>query len=85
MIDFAGLVSPDIIHGNMTDLEKIQYLHDHGCDYIVFFPDLFQYFFRFLPYDSIEIEYTVHLEDNVISGRDTMSVYHIDWERTSYS
>jgi hypothetical protein len=85
MIDFAGLVSPDIVHGNLTDLEKIQYLHDHGCDYIVFFPDLFQYFFHLFPYDSIEIEYTVHLDDNVISGRDTMSVYHIDWERTSFS
>jgi hypothetical protein len=85
LIDFAGLVSPDIIHGNMTDLEKIQYLHDHGCDYIVFFPDLFRYYFRFFPLNAIEIEYTVHLEDNVISGRDTMSVYHIHWENTIFS
>jgi SNF family Na+-dependent transporter len=85
MIDLAGLVSPDIIHGNMTDREKIQYLHDHGCDYIVFFPQLFTYYYQFFPYNSVEIEFTVHLADNVISGRDTMSVYHINWELTAFS
>jgi len=85
MIDLAGLVSPDIIHGNMTDTEKIQYLHDHGCNYIVFFPELFVYYYRFFPSNSIEIEFTVHLEDNVICGRDSMSVYHIFWEYTSFS
>jgi hypothetical protein len=85
MIDLAGLVSPDIIHGNMTDREKMQYLHDHGCNYIVFFPELFTYYYRFFPISSIEIEYTVHLEENVICGRDSMSVYHIFWEYTSFS
>jgi len=85
MIDLAGLVSPDIIHGNMTDTEKIQYLHDKGCNYIVFFPELFSYYYRFFPYNSIEIEFTVHLEENVICGRDSMSVYHIFWEYTSFS
>ena len=84
MIDLAGLVSPDIIHGNMTDTEKIQYLHDKGCNYIVFFPELFTYYRGFFPINSIEIEYTVHLEENVICGRDSMSVYHIFWEYTSY-
>jgi hypothetical protein len=85
LIDLAGLVSPDIIHGNMTDSEKMQYLHDRGCNYIVFFPELFTYYQRFFPLYSIKTEYTVHLEDNVICGRDTMSVYHIYWEYTSFS
>jgi hypothetical protein len=85
MIDLAGLVSPDIIHGNMTDIEKIQYLHDHGCNYVVFFPELFAYYFRFLPFYSFDIEYTVHLAENVICGRDSMSVYHIHWEYTSFN
>ena len=84
MIDLAGLVSPDIIHGNMTDLEKLQYLHDHGCNYIVFFPELFIYYYRFFPANSIEIEHTVVLEENVICGRDSMSVYHIFWEYTIF-
>ena len=84
MIDHAGLVSPDIVHGNMTDFEKIQYLHDQGCNYVVFFPDLFWYYFRYLPDGSYEIEFTVHLEENVICGRDTMSVYRIYWEGTIF-
>jgi len=84
MIDLAGLVSPDIIHGNMTDFEKLQYLHDHGCNYIVFFPELFIYYYRFFPANSIEIEHTVVLEENVICGRDSMSVYHIFWEYTVF-
>jgi hypothetical protein len=84
MIDHAGLVSPDIVHGNMSPEEKIQYLHDRGCNYVVFFPDLFNYYFRSLPDSSVEIEFTVHLEDNVICGRDTMSVYRIYWEYTDF-
>ena len=84
MIDLAGLVSPDIIHGNMTDLEKIQYLHDRGCNYIVFFPELFVYYYRFFPYGSVEVQFTVHLDENVIAGRDTMSVYRIYWEHTIF-
>jgi hypothetical protein len=85
MIDLAGLVSPDIIHGNMTSTEKMQYLHDHGCNYFVFFPELFAYYYSIFPPYSVDIEYTVHLEENVICGRDSMSVYHIHWEYTSFS
>ena len=89
MIDLAGLVSPDIIHGNMTDLDKIQYLHDRGCNYIVFFPDLFVSYYRFFSGSSIEIQFTVHLEPYdgfpIICGRDTMSVYRIYWEHTIFS
>lgn len=85
MIDLAGLVSPDILHGNMTNTEKIQYLHDHGCNYFVFFDVLFRFWSIYLPYNSYQKIYTVHLEDNVICGRDTMSVFRIYWELTPYS
>ena len=85
MIDLAGLVSPDMIHGDMTDQEKMQYLYDHGCNYFAFFDELFGYWARFLPYNSYEKLYTVHLEDNVVCGRDTMSVYIIYWEQTSFA
>ncbi|MBN2228207.1 MAG: glycosyltransferase family 39 protein [Candidatus Thorarchaeota archaeon] len=84
MIDLAGLVSPDIIHGNMTDYYRMKYLYEHGCNYIVFFPELFVYYYRFFPGSAIQILYTVELEDNVICGRDSMRVYHIDWERTTF-
>ncbi|NWF95550.1 MAG: hypothetical protein HXY34_05370 [Candidatus Thorarchaeota archaeon] len=83
VIDLAGLVSPDILHGNMTDDQKIRYLRDHGCDYFVFFDELFQYWAYRLE-GGYEKLYTVHLTDNVISGRDTMSVWHIDWDLTAY-
>ncbi|MHA2212143.1 MAG: hypothetical protein ACW992_03160, partial [Candidatus Thorarchaeota archaeon] len=84
VIDMAGLVSPDIIHGNMTARETLQYLKDQGCEYFVFFDELMLMWSPFLP-GAVESLYTITLNDNVISGRDTMSVFYINWTRTSYS
>lgn len=78
VIDLAGLVSPDIIHGNMSTLQILIYLRDHGCEYFVFFNELMQWWLQFMP-GAVTVLYTVHLEDNVISGRDTMSVYFVNW------
>ena len=85
VIDLAGLVSPEIIHGNMTTREKMQYLRDEGCNYFVFFDELFTYWSYFLPSGSYSRIYTITLEDNVVAGRDTMSVFQIFWEHTSYA
>ncbi|MFW9786966.1 MAG: hypothetical protein ACFFE2_00290 [Candidatus Thorarchaeota archaeon] len=86
MIDMAGLVSPDIVHGNMTTREKLSYLRMKGCTYIVFFNDLFRHISRLLPTQAYETVYTVTVppEVHVVSGRSTMSVYQIYWEYTSY-
>lgn len=84
MIDLAGLVSPDMIHGNMTAIEKMQYLYDNGCNYFVFFDELFGWWARLLPPHSYSTLYTVFLPDNVVSGRDTMSVFQIHWEQTNF-
>ena len=86
MIDLAGLVSPDIIHGNMTAPQTLRYLRAHGCNYFVYFNDLFTYWTWYLPYDAWEIVYTVTIppEVHVGGGRPTMSVYQIFWENTSY-
>lgn len=84
MIDLAGLVSPDIIHGNMTNFEKMQYLYDKGCNYFVFFDELFVYWAHLMPPNAYSNLYTVFLEDNVVCGRDTMSVYQIFWEQTEF-
>ena len=83
MIDLAGLVSPDIIHENMTNYEKMQYLYDNGCNYFVFFDDLFWYWANYIPFAYSRI-YTVFLDDNVVCGRDRMSVYQIFWEQTEF-
>jgi len=85
MIDLAGLVSPIMIHGNMTDSQKMQYLSNIGCNYFVFFDELFAYWTQFLPYGSYQKVYTVFLEDNVVCGRDTMSVFRIYWELTPFA
>ena len=86
MIDLAGLVSPDIIHGNMTPRETLSYLRHHGCNYFVYFNDLFAYWTRFLSYQAYEMVYTVTIppEVHVGGGRPTMSVYQIFWEYTEY-
>ncbi len=78
VIDLAGLVSPDIIHGNMSSLQTLIYLRDHGCEYFVFFNELMRWWLQLMP-GAVTTLYTVHLEDNVISGRDTMSVYYVNW------
>jgi hypothetical protein len=85
MIDIVGLVSPDIVHGNMTDQETLQYLYEHGCDYFVFFDDIFLWWAQYFPLNATSKIYTVTLAENVISGRETMSVYHIDWELTNFT
>ena len=82
VIDLAGLISPEITHGGMSTLEKVQYLRDQGCNYFVFFNELFGYYGIYLV-GAVDILYTVHLTDNVISGRDTMSVYFVNWSLTS--
>ena len=84
IIDLAGLVSPDIIHGNMTDYEKMQYLYDNGCNYFVFFDDLFRWWAQFFEYNEYSNIYTVTLPENVVCGRDTMSVFEIHWELTEF-
>ena len=86
MIDLAGLVSPDIIHGNMTSQDILRYLRAQGCNYFVYFDDLFSYWTWYLPYNSYEQVYTVTIppEVHVGGGRPTMSVYQIYWEHTSY-
>ncbi len=86
MIDLAGLVSPDIIHGNMTPRETLSYLREKGCTYFVYFNDLFYFWTLFLPSAAYEMVYTVTIppEVHVGGGRPTMSVYQIFWEYTSY-
>ncbi|MGY5858543.1 MAG: glycosyltransferase family 39 protein [Candidatus Thorarchaeota archaeon] len=84
MIDLAGLVSPDLNHRNLTSREKVQYLYEHGCNYFVFFDEIFVYWTQFFPSNAYSKIYTVFLPDNVVCGRDTMSVFQIFWEQTDY-
>jgi hypothetical protein len=87
MIDLAGLVSPDIIHGNMTPQQTLIYLREHGCNYFVYFNAWFTYWTYFLPYGSYEMLYTVHIPEDIHvgGGRPDMSVYQIHWELTPYA
>ncbi|MGY5864354.1 MAG: hypothetical protein RTV41_07100 [Candidatus Thorarchaeota archaeon] len=86
MIDIAGLLSPDIIHGNMSTRETLSYLRQQGCNYFVFFDELFVWWRTNLPWNAVETLYTVHIPPEIYmsAGRDTMSVFRIYWEYTSY-
>lgn len=86
MIDLAGLLSPDIIHGNMSTRETLSYLRQQGCDYFVFFNELFTWWSINLPWYAYDILFTIHIPPEVFAsaGRDTMSVYQIYWENTTY-
>ncbi|MHA1248253.1 MAG: hypothetical protein ACTSPE_13075 [Candidatus Thorarchaeota archaeon] len=78
IVDLAGLVSPDICHGNMTVLDNLRYLRAMNCTYFAFFDELFVIYAFYLEPGYQKI-LTVHLDDNVVCGRDTMSVYLINW------
>ncbi|MHA2358900.1 MAG: ArnT family glycosyltransferase [Candidatus Thorarchaeota archaeon] len=86
MIDIAGLLSPDIIHGNMSTRDTLRYLRQQGCNYFVFFDELFVWWSLHLPTNAYANLYTVHIPPEIFAsaGRDTMSVYQIYWENTSY-
>lgn len=86
MVDLAGLLSPDIIHGNMTRTETLSYLRQLGCNYFVYFDDLFRSWTYYLRWNAYEQLYTVHIPPEIYAsaGRDTMSVYRIYWENTTY-
>jgi hypothetical protein len=84
IIDMARLISPDITHGNMTRREELVYLKEHNCTHFVFFDELFPIYSGYL-IGAYDVLFTVHLEDNVISGRDTMSVYLIRWEDSQFA
>jgi len=84
MIDLVGLVSPDIIHRNMTYEEKVQYLYDNDCTHFVYFDAIFFWWAQFFPSSAYSTIYTVTLPENVICGSDTMSVIEINWELTDY-
>ncbi len=86
MIDIAGLLSPDIIHSNMSTTETLSYLRQQGCNYFVFFDELFAWWSYHLAWNAYEKLYTVHIPSEIFAsaGRDTMSVYRIYWENTSY-
>ena len=86
MIDIAGLLSPDIIHSNMSTTETLSYLRQQGCNYFVFFDELFAWWSYHLAWTAYEKLYTVHIPPEIFAsaGRDTMSVYVIYWENTPY-
>jgi hypothetical protein len=84
IIDLFGLVSPDIVHGNLNLIETLDYLRAANCNYFVFFDEIFEYYWTYLLRNAYHKLYTVYLPDNVISGRDTMSVYWINWTNSDY-
>jgi hypothetical protein len=85
VIDMARLISPDITHGNMTRNQEMIYLKEHNCTHFVFFDELFLPLYSGYLIGAYDVLFTVHLEDNVISGRDTMSVFLIRWEDSQFA
>ncbi len=83
IIDLIGLVTPDILYGNFTRLETLHYLKNHSCDYMVIWTDWFWAYEVYVA-GAWENLFTVSLTDNIICGRDAMSVYHINWSLTSF-
>ena len=80
-IDLVGLTTPDMVHLNMTPREKLIYIRDRNCSYIVTFNAWFWPWSNEL-HQGWEVLFTVYLPDNIISGADMKSVYFIDWALT---
>ena len=58
-------------------------MNERGCDYIVFFNDWFWIFGSYIG-GALTTICRVDLVDNIVSGRETMSVYHINWTLTAF-
>ncbi|MFW9944258.1 MAG: hypothetical protein ACFFB7_04615 [Candidatus Sifarchaeia archaeon] len=80
-IDLVGLTTPEMVHLNMTPQEKLIYIRDRNCSYIVTFNVWFWPWSNEL-HQGWQVLFTVYLPDNIISGADTKSVYFIDWALT---
>jgi hypothetical protein len=83
IIDLIGLVTPDILYGNLTLLETLHYLNNHSCSYLVIWTDWFPAYGVYVG-GSWKNLFTMNLADNVICGRDSMSVFYINWSLTSF-
>ncbi|MHA2213558.1 MAG: hypothetical protein ACW992_10405, partial [Candidatus Thorarchaeota archaeon] len=79
VIDMAGLVSPEFTYENLSLFYSIQYLRNRSCEYFAFFDDFFYpTYYRYLR-RTVQKLYSVTLTDNIISVRDTLSVFYINW------
>lgn len=58
-------------------------MNKRGCDYIAFFNDWFWIFWGHIA-GALTALYTVHLDDNIICGKETMSVYYVNWTLTTF-
>lgn len=81
IFDLAGLMSPEINHGNFTFLETFQYLRNNSVEYAVTWTYWFEFWARQYHIPIREL-YQVELTDNVICAGDTMSVFYLYWNRT---
>ncbi|UCE09411.1 MAG: hypothetical protein JSW61_10610 [Candidatus Thorarchaeota archaeon] len=84
IIDLAGLVSPEFTYANLTTIECIQYLRNRSCEYFAFFDEFFYPTYYHILRLAVEKVFSVTLTDNVITVRDTLSVFYINWSRWQF-
>ncbi len=84
VIDLLGLVTPDITHMNLTPSQTLEYLRDHGCEYLVLF-EVWYTLWKPALGNAAHRLYTVNLTDNVICARPVMSVFWVNWSMVPLS
>lgn len=84
IFDLAGLMSPQLNHANYTFLEKLKYLRNQSVEYCVTWTEWFRSVAAYYRIPLLEL-YRVELTDNVICADDSMSVFFLFWNQTSWA
>jgi hypothetical protein len=81
VIDLYGLVTPEILHNRTSIEQRVTYLREINCTYIMFYVQWFAGLrFGISRQNGTITELTrAHLDDNVVCGTDDMAVYRITW------
>lgn len=81
VVDLYGLVTPEILHNRTSVKQRVTYLREINCSYIMFYVQWFAGLrFEINGQNGTVTELTrAHLDDNVVCGTDDMAVYKITW------
>ncbi len=77
LLDLAGLVTPEVIPFITDEVRLIEFMQNHGADYVVFFPDWSDAYRRMAQDPRLEMVHTTGFEWTLRQGHANMTVYRL--------
>jgi hypothetical protein len=81
VLDQYGLVTPPLLHNYTTLSDKVDYLKEVNCTYIMCYVEWFPWFrSTIMGKGGYVVElYRAHLDGNVVRSTENMAVYQVTW------